>query len=163
MAEWARKVSTFALVLFVAAGVGHRYGQIETIGFFWILALVALLAMLGLLLAAGGFSRLWRHGDIAGKSSAIAAFTSILVLAPFIIGGGLVLRYPALTDISTDLVEPPQYVFASRERMPPMNPVVPIGREAAQLQMRYYPEVSGRRYEASIERVLSAIEATVAA
>lgn len=88
---------------------------------------------------------------------------SAVVLAPFLAGGWFVLRYPALTDISTDLVEPPLFHLAAPARTAPMNPIVPISPEAAQLQLRYYPEVSGRRYDASMDRVLSAIEATVAA
>lgn len=163
LAEWARKVSGFSLVLFVTAGIGHRYGQIETVAFFWILGLVAVLALAGLALAAGGFTRLWRYGERAGRASLAATLLSAAVLAPFVAGAWFVLRYPALTDISTDLIEPPQFLAAARARVAGMNPIVPIVPEAAQAQLAHYPQVSGRRYEASIERVLGAVRATVAA
>jgi hypothetical protein len=54
IAEWARSISGFSLVLFVLSGLGHRYGLVETVAFFWLLGIVAALALLGLGLAAGG-------------------------------------------------------------------------------------------------------------
>lgn len=163
MAQWARSISAFSLVLLVIASLGHRYGLVETLGYFWILGLVAVLALLGLGLAAGGFSRLWEHGEKAGRASLAATFLSLTVLAPYMAGAYLALRYPALTDISTDLVEPPHFTRAPRARAAPMNEIVPITREAVELQLRYYPDVNGRRYDASMGRVLSAVAAVVAA
>lgn len=162
MATWARSISGFSLVLFATCAVGHRYGLIETAAFLWLLGIVAALALLGLVLAAGGFWRLWEHGDKAGRSSLAAAVLSLLVLGPYIAASYFVLRYPALTDISTDLVEPPQFVLTSRTRTKDMNAIVPISRDAAELQLHSYPDVSGRRYEASMDRVLSAVAAVVA-
>lgn len=163
IAEWARRVAGFSLVLFVVAGVGHRYGLIETVGYFWILGLAGALALLGLGLAAGGFARLWEHGEKAGRASLAAALLSAIVLAPYAAGAWFALRLPALTDVSTDLVEPPQFVLTRRARTAPMNPISPITPEAAELQMRHYPDLSGRRYDASMDRVLSAVAAVVAA
>ena len=163
MAEWARSISGFSVVLFVASGVGHRYGLVETVAFFWLLGIVAALALLGLGLAAGGFRRLWEHGEKAGRASLAATVLSLLVLAPYMTGAYFALAYPALTDISTDLVEPPNFALTARTRTGGMNPVAPISPEAAELQLHHYPEVNGRRYDASMDRVLSAVAATVAA
>ena len=162
-ARWARRLSAFSLVLLVTVGVGHRYGFVETFGFLWTLALVALLAIAGLALAAIGFSQLWRRGDKAGRASLAATLLSLVVLTPYGIAGWLYLNLPALTDISTDLQEPPAFVLTPRHRIAPMNTISPITAEAAALQMRYYPEVVGRRLDASIERVLAALAPTVAA
>ena len=52
-ALWAARLSTFSAVLFVVAGLGHRFGLVETIGFFWVLGLVAALALAALVLAGG--------------------------------------------------------------------------------------------------------------
>ncbi len=163
MAEWARRVSAFSLVLFATAGVGHRYGMVETVGFLWTLALVAALALLGLLLAAGGFSQLWRHGAKAGKASLAATLLSLFVLVPYAAGVWLYARLPALTDISTDLEDPPRFIAAARARTPQMNPIVPISPQAADLQMRFYPHLTGRRLDASVDRVLGALGPVIAA
>lgn len=163
VAEWARRVSAFSLVLFVTAGIGHRYRLVETVAFLWTLALVAALAVLGLALAAGGFVRLWRHGDKAGRASLAATLLSVLVLAPYAAGAWLYVRLPALTDISTDLDEPPRFAIAPNFRDGQMNPIAPIPPEAASAQMRAYPDVAGRRLDASPDRVLAALAPVVAA
>lgn len=163
MAEWARRVSAFSLVLFVTAGIGHRYGLVETVAFLWTLALVGALAVLGLALAAGGFLRLWTHGDKAGRASLTATLLSLFVLVPYAFGAWLYLRLPALTDISTDLEEPPRFVATPNFRDRQMNPIVPIAPEAAAAQMRAYPDVAGRRLDASPDRVLAALASVVAA
>jgi hypothetical protein len=163
MAEWARRVSAFSLVLLVTAGVGHRYGLVETYGFLWTLALVAVLALGGLALAAGGFVQLWRHGARGGKASLAAALLSIFVLVPYGAAGWLYLTLPALTDISTDVEEPPPFAIAQRFRTPQMNALGPITREAAAAQLRHYPQVAGRRLDAPVERVLAALAPVVAA
>lgn len=162
-AEWAKTVSFFSLVLLVTSGAGHRYGLVETIAFFWLLAIVAMLALAGLLLAVVGFSRLWQRGEKAGRASLSAALIALLVLVPFGFAAWFHVRYPALTDISTDLADPPRFAITPRYRVAGMNPIAPISRAAAELQARSYPEVSGRRYEASMERVLNAVRAVLAA
>lgn len=163
MAEWARRLSGFALVLLVTAGIGHRYGLTETVAFLWVLALVAALAIVALGLAAGGFARLWKHGDKAGRASLTAALLSILVLAPFGISAWLYWRLPALTDISTDLDQPPDFVVAPQFRDSRMNAIAPIIPEAAALQMQAYPDIAGRRLDASPDRALAALAPVIAA
>ena len=164
MAEWARRVAAFSLVLLVTAGVGHRYGLVESYAFLWTLALVAVLALGGLALAAGGFVQLWRDGARGGKASLAAILLSVFVLVPYGAAGWLYLTLPALTDISTDVDEPPPFAIAPRFREPQMNALGgPITREAAELQLRHYPEVAGRRLDAPVERVLAALAPVVAA
>ena len=163
MAVWARSLSAFSLVLLVTAGVGHRYGMVESYGFLWTLALVAALALAGLLLAAGGFVQLWRHGAKAGMASLAATLMSLAVLTPFAAAFWLYLTLPALTDISTDLDEPPPFRIAPGLRTPQMNALGPITAEDAALQMQHYPHVVGRRLDAPVERVLAALAPVVAA
>jgi uncharacterized protein (DUF1499 family) len=43
-----------------------------------------------------------------------------------------------------------------------MNPVRPIGSEAAARQVAAYPEITGRRYNASPDDVLSAVDQVIA-
>lgn len=162
-AGWARTLSAFSLVLFITAGVGHRYGMVETVALLWTLALVGGLAIVGLGMAAVGFSQLWRRGDKAGRASLAATFLSLFVLVPYAAGTWLYVRLPALTDISTDLEEPPALPIASRARTAEMNPIEPISRDAAALQLRYYPDLAGRRLDASVDRVLAALAPVVAA
>lgn len=162
-ARWARTISNFSFVLACTVVVGHRYGMVETPVFVRVAALVAGLAVLGLLLAVIGFGRLWSRGDKAGKASLTAVLVSALVLTPFGVAAYLARHYPELHDISTDLNEPPAFSRAGRSRSADMNPIGAISAEAAMMQREAYPEIGGRRFEASMERVLAAADAVIAA
>lgn len=161
-ARRARSVAGFSFVLFATSALGHRYGFVDTVAFFWLLGLIGLLAALSLSLAAYGFWRLWEFGDQAGRASLAATLVSALVLAPYAMAGYLTLRYPALTDISTDVVEPPRLALSARARTAGMNAIAPADGDAIDQQLFYYPGVSGRRYEGSMDRVLKAVTVVVA-
>ena len=152
-ALWALRLSTFSAVLFVVSGLGHRLGLVETIGFFWVLGLVAALALASLVLAGGGFFQLWMHGDRGGISAARAVIVALLVLSPFLVSAWRVYAFPMLSDISTDLTDPPPLDAAARLRSGNMNPVTPISAEHGAVQTDFYPEVTGRRYPLSADRV----------
>lgn len=162
-AQWAKTLASFALVLACTASVGHRYTMVETVAFFWVLALVAGLAVLALLGAAVGFARLWTNGDKAGKASLAAIFLALIVLTPFGIAGYLAYALPPLTDISTDLTEPPPLVRAARLRTADMNPIQPLSQEAIAAQRLAYPDVAGRRFDGSMERVINAVQVVLTA
>ncbi|MEZ5810776.1 MAG: DUF1499 domain-containing protein [Rhizobiaceae bacterium] len=159
-ADW---LARFDLLLFVIAGLSHRYGLIGTPDFFWVLALIGSLAGLSLLMAAIAFRRLWLHGDRGGKLATRATFVAVLVAAPFFVSGVLVLRYPALNDVSTDLDDPPQFEVLARQRGAAMNPIDAITVDEAESQIAAYPHVTGRRYEAAPDTVLEAAVSIITA
>ena len=152
-ALWASRFATFAAVLLVVSGLGHRFGLVETIGFFWLLGLVAALAVAALLLAAAGFFQLWNFGDRGGYSAAWAVLVALVVLAPFMVSAWRVYAYPQLSDISTDVADPPPLSAAARLRTAEMNPVAPISEAQGVLQAESYPDITGRRYPLSADRV----------
>jgi hypothetical protein len=152
-ALWASRFAMFAAVLFIVSGLGHRFGLVETIGFFWLLGLICALAIAALLLAATGFFQLWTYGDRGGMSSARAVVVALFVLTPFLISAWRVYAYPQLSDISTDVSDPPPLDAAARLRTAEMNPVAPISADQGALQTDSYPGVTGRRYPLSADRV----------
>ena len=152
-ALWARRLATFSAVLLVVSSLGHRFGLVETIPFFWLLGLVGTLAAAALLLAGVGFFQLWTYGDRGGISAAIAALTALVVLSPFAVSAWRVYAHPRLSDISTDVADPPPLDAAAGLRTSEMNPVGPISAEDAALQADGYPDLTGRRYQLSADRV----------
>jgi hypothetical protein len=161
-AQWARTLASFALVLACTAAVGHRYGMVETLAFFWVLALVTAIAIVSLLCAMFGFRRLWMQGDKAGKASFAATLLASIVLTPFAVAGYLAYTTPPLHDVSTDLVDPPPLRRAALERTAQMNAVTPYSAEMVAVQRLAYPDVTGRRLDASMERAVAAVQAVVA-
>ncbi len=156
-AKWSLNLSRFAAVLFVVSLLGHRVGPVGTIAFFWLLGIVAGLVVISFGLMFRGFYRVWEHGDRGGRSLSRSIVYCGLVLVPYAIAGWYVYSLPRLTDVSTDLGDPPAFFSAQLTRSGDMNPIAPIGREAAEAQNEAYADVTGRRYEASPESVLVAV------
>lgn len=160
-AMWSRGVAVFAALLFAVSAVAHRSRLLETPGLIWILAVVILLAVVALILAAWGFSRLWRFGDRGGRASAWAVVVAFGVLAPFLWAGWSVAAKPRLTGVSTDTAAPPEFSAALQNRSAAMNPIEPVTDADALLQERHYPDIAGRRYESSPDQVALAVEAII--
>lgn len=156
-AEWSRRLSAFALTLFLVAGLSHRYAFLDTVPFFWVLGIVGALTILALSLSAYGFYRLWNYGERAGQDALIGLVIGLIVAAPFAISAYRVVTLPRLHDISTDLTDPPVMPEAAKRRTDQMNAVAPIRAEDAALQQQGYPLVTGRRYAAPSDRVFESI------
>lgn len=148
-AGWSRAVATFAALLLLVSVLGHRFGFLETSGFLAVLVLVAALGCAGLLLAALSFRRIWIRGDRGGRDMTIGTVVSLAVLTPFLIAAVLFARTPPLSDISTDIADPPKLSALRRNAAP-----VP---DAAALQAKYYPEITGRRYVLEPELVVASV------
>ena len=161
-ALWSRRVAAFSVVLLLTAAVAHRFSLVDAVPFFWVLGAVGGLAVVALILAANGFAQLWNHGDKGGRDSTYAVIIALLALAPFMITGFQIAALPFLSDISTDLTDPPKLLRAAALRTSAMNPVAAITPEQAVVQQRNYPEVTGRRYDVPSDRVREAIDALLA-
>jgi len=162
-ALWARRLASFSAVLFLTAALGHRLTMLETPGFIAVLVIVAELAFAALVLAAFGFARLWNHGDVAGRNIAVAVFLAALVLAPYGLSVYRGLTLPWLTDVSTDVDDPPQLARAAGGRTAGMNAIAAFTAEEKRLQLEAYPLVSGRRYAMTFDRVLETVVGDVQA
>lgn len=156
-ARWSRRLAFFAAMLFVMSGLGHRFGRIDTVSFFWLLGIVGALGIAALCAAAYGFSRLWERGEKAGRDSTVGTLLALIVLAPFILSAWRVVAFPGLTDISTDVIDPPALVLTARERTGAMNSIEPMTPDTAELQLAAYPGVIGRRYEVAPDLIVGAI------
>ncbi|MGN6584588.1 MAG: DUF1499 domain-containing protein [Rhizobiaceae bacterium] len=159
----ARRLSVFSFVLFVLSAFGMHRRVMDTPEFVVLLGLVLVLALFALFAAGLGWRRVWSFGDRGGGNLAIAILFSVIVLAPFVVGGVFFLIEPRVSDVSTDLDDPPAFVAAEKARTPDMNPIRPISAEEAKLERVAFPAVSGRRYGASIDDVLDMVRQTIEA
>lgn len=156
-AGWSRQIASFSAVLFILAGLGHRYHMIDTVPFLWLLGVVGALALLALLFAMVAFARVWGAGYRGGGDLIRGALVAALVLAPFLLSGYRIIAHPLLTDISTDLDHPPALTIAAQDRDSTMNAIRPITSEQRNLQKRHYPLLTGRRFTLPAEDVLAAV------
>lgn len=159
-AKWSVRLAFLSVVLFVLSGLGHRFERIETPEFLWLLAIVGCLALLALLLAIKGFTSLWRRGDIGFTRAFWGALIALVVLVPFATTLYQAIALPRIYDVSTDITDPPA-LFAANQRTESMNPVV-NDPESRHLQSSAYPQVTGRRYDGSPDRILTAVNTVIA-
>jgi uncharacterized protein (DUF1499 family) len=148
-------------VLLLVAWTGHHFGLLETPGYFWVLAVVALLAALALLMAGFAFSRIWAFGDDGGRDLVAGILVALVVLAPYAVVAWLMLSYPPLRDISTDIDTPPSLPTAT-ERTADMNALTPLTPGEQRLQTEGYPQITGRRYSAAFDETIAAVETVLA-
>lgn len=159
-AKWSVRFAFLSAILFVLSSLGHRFERIETPEFLWLLAIVAGLALLALLLSLKGFTSVWRRGDRGFPSAFWGAVIALLVLTPFATTLYQALALPTIYDVSTDVTDPPE-LFAAGQRTERMNPLV-NDEDSRGLQSSAYPQVTGRRYEGSPDRILTAVNTVIA-
>ena len=157
-APWARRLAVLAFAVLVVGLVAHWFGLLETRAFFWTMGLAAAMAVAALLLVALAMPKVWHLGYRGGSHLVVASLFATLVLAPFALAGFWIAAHPALTDISTDLDDPPAFDHAARLRTPDMTPLQSAGEEWKAEQTEAWPKVGGRRYDIPIESVREAAE-----
>jgi hypothetical protein len=160
--RWSGRLAYFATILLLVAGLSHRFGLLETVPFLGVLLIGCLLAAAGLGFAFGGFADLWERGDRGGRRALGAAIVCCILLAPYAFGAWRVMEYPQITDVATDLDDPPAFPSLSTQRPPFANPVAAIDMSKAQMIRDGYPDLVGRRYPVSPDQVLEQVQALIA-
>jgi hypothetical protein len=156
-ARAARLIAAFALALCVLVLLDHRFGSLATPYLVLFLLLSAGLAGLAVLLALFGLAQLWQKGAVAGISAMKALVYAALPLALLGLATERYVTRPQLFDVSTDIADPPAWLVQ------PPTETLWLARDAAiteatrQAQSLAYPEVTGRRYEGAMDRVLLAV------
>lgn len=158
---WCRSTAAFAAVLAIVVWVGHHFGLVETLGYLWVLGLVALLAALALILATFAFSRIWTYGDSGGRDLVVGVLIALVVLSPYAFIAYLMLIYPPLRVVTTDYETPPALPTAT-SRTPDMNELMPQSPGERRLQAQAYPLVTGRRYQLPFDETLAAVNKVLA-
>jgi hypothetical protein len=157
-ARFSRRFGAFALVLCLAALIGHRFGGLVTPYLVLVLLVAAGFAVFAALLAFAGLRSLWLTGAEGGLDALKALIFAALPLA---IGGLASERYftlPAIYDVSTDLASPPQWLKAPNADQIWLKRNPEVMAEDREKQFEAYPELTGRRYDGAIDRVLEAVK-----
>lgn len=152
----ARRLASLAFLLTVVAMGTHRFGLIATPAFVALVLVAAGLAGAAVLLALVGLQRLWQVGADGGLAALRALILSLLPLG--LVGSAIYAARvtPPVADISTDRVQPPQWIS------PPVADPLFLPRPdttgmAALSALSAYPELTGRRYEGALDRVYRAV------
>jgi uncharacterized protein (DUF1499 family) len=134
----------------------HRFGPLETPSFLAVALAAILLALVALYLAVLGLIMLWTKGARGGKASAYAIVLVVLPLLPLVLGTPRYLNRPAIYDITTDLVDPPNWINEIKADQSWLGPRAQPSEKDREAQMIAYRGLTGRRYEGALDRVYTA-------
>jgi len=142
LANWSQWLALFALVVALLAVIIVRLDLVEAIPGFVVLASALVLATIAILMAAGAFVVIWKHGS-PGFGRAFTAFVlgGLMVAYPAYLGGRN-FRAPAISDITTDTADPPRFEAIAQVRPRRANSIVYAGAEVAQRQRAAYPDIA---------------------
>ncbi|MCC0033056.1 MAG: DUF1499 domain-containing protein [Brucellaceae bacterium] len=163
LGRWSSFLARLSAMMLLISGLSHRYGLMDTIGFFWVLGAIFFLAFAALVLSFLALQRLWDVGARGGRPAAFALILSALVLAPYAVSAWRAVTKPVLNDISTDIEDPPSYFLAAGLRRGSQNAIAAPSPDQLEIQRQAYPDVTGRRYDAAPDRVMTAITNVVTA
>ncbi|MBP2460302.1 MULTISPECIES: DUF1499 domain-containing protein [unclassified Rhizobium] len=158
-AYFGRRLGFCAFLLFVVAAVAHRFGPLNEPDFVALVLCSAAIAAASVPLSLLGLARLWSVGARGGVAAAHGLVFAAVPLAVVVMGTVSYLTLPPLYDISTDIADPPAFVFepTADQRFLPQRPpmVTPTERRA---QFAAYPRLTGRRYEGAVDRVYEGVQ-----
>lgn len=156
-ARLGHQMAAFALVLCILVLLGHRFGSLTTPYLVLFLLLSAGLALFAVLLAFAGLVQLWRFGAVAGVSALKTLVYAALPLALLCFAAERYVTRPALFDVTTDLADAPAWLVPPRPERLWLSRDPTISDATRQAQSLAYPELTGRRYEGAMDRVLLAV------
>lgn len=140
-ALWSRRLILFAIVVMLLALVIFRLGE-PTLQRLTPVAGAYVIVLMALAMAVLAFIRIWQAGHRGAGMAAQAFALALIMLAPAAYAGFRLATLPALTDISTDIEDPPGFsrssaaLAARKGRMPP-----DLTREERRAQRQAYPKV----------------------
>jgi len=155
-------LASLSIPVLIIAAVGHRARLMDAMQTYSVIALGFSLAALAVIAALAYFIAIWRDGS-KGLGTAVGGLVvGLVVLVMPAIAAWDIVTYPRLTDVSTDLVDPPKFIRAAADRDPGDAPIVDPGDAEATLQKDAYPDIVPRHYPVSTARVYQEALAIVA-
>ena len=160
LAGWSAYLAWLSIPVLVIAAIGHRMGALDAEPTYAVMALGFCLAALAVIAAVAAFAAIWRDGRKGAGRAMRGLILGLAVLTLPAFGAWMVVSWPRLNDISTDLVNPPPLTRAALDRGPLDAPIRMDAGDAA-LQADAYPDIVPRHYPVSTARVYLEAKAIV--
>lgn len=141
-ARWSLRLALFTAQILIVAVLLHRFASFSTASTINLMVFALIGTALGILLAVLAFLRIWNTG-IRGTGMALTALLiGLLVMAVPLYHLPNLIRLPAINDISTDLLAPPEFKRISELREADANTTAHPGTPFITQQARSYPDIT---------------------
>lgn len=156
LAIWARRLAFFSLVAALLSILIVRSDLLEIVPALATFAGALAIAVMAILIAIAALVVIWTDGlrGIGYALSSIAISLGLLAYPLYL--GAKAFRLPAISDITTDPIDPPRFEAIARVRPRAANPVIYAGLYAAERQRLAYPEVEPLLLTATPKEVFDA-------
>lgn len=135
------RLALFSLAATFIAIIIVRSGALDIVPALSTLAGALLLAVIAILLAFGAGIFIWRDGLGGLRQAAAAVLIGVALIAYPAYLGMRAHQLPAIYDVTTDPIDPPQFDAIARLRPRDANPVAYQGLYAAEQQKAAYPDI----------------------
>ncbi|MFZ0609379.1 MAG: DUF1499 domain-containing protein [Xanthobacteraceae bacterium] len=162
LAIWARRVALFSLAATFIAIIIVRSGALDIVPALSTLGGALVLACVAILLALASCVAIWREGIGGGRYAVTAFLIGFALIAYPAYLGVKAYRLPAIYDVTTDPIDPPQFDAIARLRPRDANPVAYAGLYAAELQNAAYPDIAPDETTATPQEAYNAVMKVIA-
>ena len=149
LAAWSLRLALFSLVATFMALIVVRSGALDLVPALSTLAGALVLAAVAILLAFGAGIVIWRDGLGGLRQAVLAVLIGLALIGYPAYLGARAYQLPAIYDITTDPIDPPQFDAIARLRPRDANPIAYQGLYAAELQHAAYPDIDPEESTAS--------------
>ena len=124
----------------------HRADLMDTFQALFLFGVAALLGAVAIVLALIGLVIAWERGFIGARAALLGIVYGTICLSPLAYASIAATTHPAINDISTDWIDPPQFPKLTPGRTGRMNRITLPSADKIQLQKQAYPDLITRRF-----------------
>ena len=132
LAAWSLRLALFSLVATFMALIVVRSGALDLVPALSTLAGALVLAAVAILLAFGAGIVIWRDGLGGLRQAVLAVLIGLALIGYPAYLGARAYQLPAIYDVTTDPIDPPQFDAIARLRPRDANPIAYQGLYAAE-------------------------------
>lgn len=141
LAASSLRLALFSLIATFVALIIVRSGALDLVPALSTLAGALVLAAVAILLAFGAGIVIWRDGLGGLRQAVLAVLIGVALIGYPAYLGARAYQLPAIYDITTDPIDPPQFDAIARLRPRDANPIAYQGLYAAEQQHAAYPDI----------------------
>jgi hypothetical protein len=141
LAAWSLRLALFSLVATIMALIVVRSGALDLVPAVSTLAGALVLAAVAILLAFAAGIVIWREGLGGLRQTVFAVLIGVALIGYPAYLAARAYQLPAIYDVTTDPIDPPQFDAVARLRSRDANPIAYQGLYAAELQHAAYPDI----------------------
>lgn len=160
-ADWGRRFGALALPVLILAILGHRFYGLRTDYAFGLVVASGALGTVAIVFSTIGAAVVWDRGHLGGGNAICGLFYGLIAALPALFGAWAVYTYPRLSDVTTDIADPPHYKAAAFARMGRMNSVRPPPPEERAKQRQAFPDIVTRRFQVGSDQLFAAAKKSV--